>query len=159
MARKKIKPFSRIEMKILIYNKMKKGLSYEEALKQAQELGYAEADPTADVEGYDALGKIVILANTVMGANLRKDEPPCEGITKITAEDIKKANLGNITIADLKELHRKKLEATKQEQLEEQRRIEERQKLIEARKEELRLRREKESKESVSYTHLTLPTN
>jgi len=74
-----------------ILSEMEKGLSYEDALKQAQELGYAEADPTADVEGYDALGKIVILANTVMGANLSKDEPPCEGITKITAEDISKA--------------------------------------------------------------------
>lgn len=74
-----------------ILTEMEKGLSYEDALKQAQELGYAEADPTADVEGYDALGKIVILANTVMGANLSKDEPPCEGITKITAEDIAKA--------------------------------------------------------------------
>ena len=74
-----------------ILSEMEKGLSYEDALKQAQELGYAEADPTADVEGYDALGKIVILANTVMGASLHKDEPPCEGITKITAEDIAKA--------------------------------------------------------------------
>lgn len=74
-----------------ILTEMEKGLSYQDALKQAQELGYAEADPTADVEGYDALGKIVILANTVMGAKLNKDEPPCEGITKITAEDIKKA--------------------------------------------------------------------
>ena len=74
-----------------ILSEMEKGLNYEDALKQAQELGYAEADPTADVEGYDALGKIVILANTVMGASLHKDEPPCEGITKITAEDIAKA--------------------------------------------------------------------
>jgi homoserine dehydrogenase len=74
-----------------ILTEMEKGLSYEDALKQAQELGYAEADPTADVEGYDALGKIVILANTVMGASLDKDEPSCEGITKITAEDITKA--------------------------------------------------------------------
>ena len=74
-----------------ILTEMEKGLDYEAALKQAQELGYAEADPTADVEGYDALGKIVILANTVMGASLKKDEPPCEGITKITAEDIVKA--------------------------------------------------------------------
>ncbi len=74
-----------------ILSEMEKGLSYEDALKQAQKLGYAEADPTADVEGYDALGKIVILANTVMGANLSKDEPPCEGITKITAQDIAKA--------------------------------------------------------------------
>ncbi|MEE9411247.1 MAG: homoserine dehydrogenase [Candidatus Heimdallarchaeota archaeon] len=74
-----------------ILTEMEKGLDYSAALKQAQDLGYAEADPTADVEGYDALGKIVILANTVMGASLKKDEPPCEGITKITAEDIKKA--------------------------------------------------------------------
>lgn len=74
-----------------ILTEMEKGLSYEDALKQAQELGYAEADPTADVEGYDALGKIVIIANTVMGASLHKDEPPCEGITKITAENIIKA--------------------------------------------------------------------
>jgi len=74
-----------------ILTEMEKGLDYEDALKQAQELGYAEADPTADVEGYDALGKIVILANTVMGAKLSKDEPPCEGITKITVDDIAKA--------------------------------------------------------------------
>lgn len=74
-----------------ILSEMEKGLSYEDALKQAQKLGYAEADPTADVEGHDALGKIVILANTVMGANLSNDEPPCEGITKITAQDIVKA--------------------------------------------------------------------
>ena len=74
-----------------ILSEMEKGLSYEDALKQAQELGYAEADPTADVEGFDALGKIVILANTVMGANLSKEDTPCEGITKITAEDIAKA--------------------------------------------------------------------
>jgi len=74
-----------------ILTEMEAGLSYEAALKQAQDLGYAEADPAADVEGYDALGKIVILANTVMGANLSKDEPPCEVITKITSEDIKKA--------------------------------------------------------------------
>ena len=74
-----------------ILTEMEKGLDYDDALKQAQELGYAEADPTADVEGYDALGKIVILANTVMGTKLGKDEPPCEGITKITADDIAKA--------------------------------------------------------------------
>lgn len=74
-----------------ILTEMEKGLDYKDALKQAQDLGYAEADPTADVEGYDALGKIVILANTVMGAKLDKDEPPCEGITKITADDIVKA--------------------------------------------------------------------
>ena len=74
-----------------ILTEMEKGLDYSSALKQAQELGYAEADPTADVEGYDALGKIVILANVVMGANLTKEQVSCEGITKITPEDIEKA--------------------------------------------------------------------
>ncbi|MHA1215103.1 MAG: homoserine dehydrogenase [Candidatus Hodarchaeales archaeon] len=71
-----------------ILTEMEKGLSYEAALKQAQELGYAEADPTADVEGFDALGKIVILTNVVMGGNLKKDDVPCKGITSITKADI-----------------------------------------------------------------------
>jgi ribosome-binding protein aMBF1 (putative translation factor) len=61
--------------------------------------------------------------------------------------DIGKANLSEIRIGDLKDLHRKKIESTKQERLEEQKRIEERQRLIEARKEELRSRREKETKD------------
>jgi len=61
--------------------------------------------------------------------------------------DIKKINSGEVTIADLRELHKRKVEATKQEQLEEKRKIEERQRLIEARKEELRLKREKEARE------------
>jgi homoserine dehydrogenase len=74
-----------------ILTEMEKGLGYYEALKQAQDLGYAEADPTADVGGFDALGKIVILANVVLGANLKKDDPPCEGITKITLEDVNSA--------------------------------------------------------------------
>ncbi|MFW9905599.1 MAG: homoserine dehydrogenase, partial [Candidatus Thorarchaeota archaeon] len=74
-----------------ILTEMEKGLSYEVALKQAQDLGYAEADPTADVEGYDALGKIVILTNVVMGGNITKDQVPCQGITKITSQDINDA--------------------------------------------------------------------
>ncbi|MHA1975256.1 MAG: homoserine dehydrogenase [Candidatus Hodarchaeales archaeon] len=74
-----------------ILTEMEKGLDYASALKQAQELGYAEADPTADVEGYDALGKIVILANVVMHANLTKEEVNCLGISKITSQDIEAA--------------------------------------------------------------------
>lgn len=68
---------------------MEKGMSYDEVLKVAQELGYAEADPTGDVEGYDARGKVTILVNVVMGVPLKITEVPCQGITKITAEDIK----------------------------------------------------------------------
>jgi len=74
-----------------ILTEMEKGSSYEEALKQAQDLGYAEADPTADVEGFDALGKIVILSNVIMGGNITKDQVPCQGITKITSQDINEA--------------------------------------------------------------------
>tara|TARA_Y100000310_G_scaffold111916_1_gene110348 strand:- start:30546 stop:31619 length:1074 start_codon:yes stop_codon:yes gene_type:complete len=61
--------------------------------------------------------------------------------------DITKANLGEVRISDLKELNRRKIEATKKEQIEEQKKIEERSSIIEARKEELRLMKEQESKE------------
>jgi homoserine dehydrogenase len=74
-----------------ILTKMEEGLNYEDALKQAQELGYAEADPTSDVEGYDALYKIVILANVVMNVPLKKEEVTCKGISNITLEDVQKA--------------------------------------------------------------------
>ncbi|QGQ47703.1 homoserine dehydrogenase [Metabacillus sediminilitoris] len=67
------------------------GVSYEEALKEAQALGYAEADPTSDVEGYDARYKIVILSNYVMKAPLTVEEVSCNGITNITLKDIEDA--------------------------------------------------------------------
>jgi homoserine dehydrogenase len=71
-----------------ILTRMGEGLSYEEALGKAQQLGYAEAVPDADVLGWDALAKVTILANVVFGANLRPSDTPCEGITGITAEAI-----------------------------------------------------------------------
>lgn len=74
-----------------ILTKMEEGMSYQDALKQAQELGYAEADPTADVEGYDALGKVVILANVVMNAPLTKEQVTCQGISHLTLDDISRA--------------------------------------------------------------------
>ena len=66
-------------------------MSYEKALKKAQDLGYAEADPTGDVEGLDALGKVVILSNVVLGKNITWEDVKRKGITEITAEDIKQA--------------------------------------------------------------------
>jgi len=78
-----------------ILTRMEEGMSYEEALKKAQELGYAEADPTGDVEGYDARGKVTILANAVMDADLKIGDVSCKGITKITLEDIAKAKAEN----------------------------------------------------------------
>lgn len=67
------------------------GLSYETVLKDAQELGYAERNPEADVEGHDACRKIAILASMAYGANVPYENIPTEGITKITIEDIEKA--------------------------------------------------------------------
>lgn len=66
--------------------------SYEQVLKEAQELGYAETDPTGDVEGYDAAYKIVTLATIAFGKRVKIDNTYREGITKITAKDIKRAN-------------------------------------------------------------------
>jgi homoserine dehydrogenase len=64
------------------------GMAYAEALKLAQKLGYAEADPTADVEGYDALAKIVILSNVLLGGSLKTSDVPRKGITSISRADI-----------------------------------------------------------------------
>ena len=74
-----------------ILSEMEAGLSYSEALKQAQELGYAEAVPDADVLGWDALAKVTILANVVFGASLKTTDSPCKGITEITTGDISAA--------------------------------------------------------------------
>jgi len=71
-----------------ILTQMELGMGYEEALNKAQELGYAEADPSGDVEGYDARGKVTILANVVMKTSLSISDVSCQGITKITAADI-----------------------------------------------------------------------
>jgi homoserine dehydrogenase len=67
------------------------GLNFGEALAQAQSLGYAEADPTADVEGYDAARKLAILASIAFNTRVPLDQVYLEGITRITAEDIKYA--------------------------------------------------------------------
>ncbi len=74
-----------------ILTRMEEGLSYDAALAEAQQRGYAEAVPDADVEGWDALAKATILANVVFGAALRPADIPCRGITGITAEDVARA--------------------------------------------------------------------
>lgn len=71
------------------------GLSYEDCLKDAQSLGYAEADPTFDVEGYDTAHKLAILTSLAFGTEISADDIYVEGISNITAEDIEAAsNLG-----------------------------------------------------------------
>ena len=74
-----------------ILTRMEEGMPYDDALKKAQELGYAEADPTGDVEGLDALGKVVILSNVVLGKNIGWEDVERKGITEISNEDVKQA--------------------------------------------------------------------
>ncbi|KPV64538.1 MAG: homoserine dehydrogenase [Candidatus Bathyarchaeota archaeon BA1] len=76
-----------------ILTQMEEGKGYVEALREAQRLGYAEADPTMDVEGWDAVGKIVILANAVMDGNLKVGDVERTGITGVTLEDVERARL------------------------------------------------------------------
>lgn len=67
------------------------GMGFEEALAKATELGYAEADPTADIEGLDAGRKVAIMASSAFHSRVVFDDVHVEGITKITARDIKYA--------------------------------------------------------------------
>ena len=67
------------------------GSDFADVLKEAQELGYAEKDPTADVEGYDACRKIAILTSLAYGQQVDYEDIYTEGITKITAEDFQYA--------------------------------------------------------------------
>ena len=63
------------------------GVDFEEVLKEAQKLGYAEADPTFDIEGYDAAHKLLILASIAYGIDAKPEDILIEGITKITKLD------------------------------------------------------------------------
>ena len=68
------------------------GASYADVLKEAQELGYAETDPTGDVEGFDAAYKITTLATIAFRKRIKLENVYREGITKIRAQDMKAAN-------------------------------------------------------------------
>ncbi len=68
-----------------------KGLSFDTVLKEAQRLGYAEADPTFDVEGIDAAHKLTIMSAIAFGIPMQFDRAHIEGISKLTAEDLKYA--------------------------------------------------------------------
>ena len=82
-----------------ILSKMEKeGADFEEVLKEAQEKGYAEKNPEADVEGYDACRKIAILSSLMCGKNVKYQDIYTEGITRITATDFVYANAMGKTI-------------------------------------------------------------
>ena len=82
-----------------ILSKMEKeGADFAEVLKEAQEKGYAERNPEADVEGYDACRKIAILSSLMCGKNVKYEDIYTEGITKITATDFVYAHAMGKTI-------------------------------------------------------------
>ncbi len=74
-----------------ILSEMEQGAAFDEVLTRAQELGYAEADPTGDVEGFDAMAKVVILANVVLGVPISAADVQREGITEISLDMIDEA--------------------------------------------------------------------
>ena len=74
------------------------GADYDEVLKEAQDNGYAERNPEADVEGHDACRKIAILSSIISGKQVDYEDIYCEGITKITVEDMKYAKAMKMTI-------------------------------------------------------------
>lgn len=76
----------------------KRGASYDEMLAEATALGYAEADPSADVDGFDAASKAAILASLAFHSPVSFDDVHCEGIRNITAEDIRAAKAAGCTI-------------------------------------------------------------
>ncbi|MDO4280635.1 MAG: homoserine dehydrogenase [Peptococcaceae bacterium] len=82
----------------ILTNMSEKGLGFDEALAEATRLGYAEADPTADIEGLDAGRKVAILANLAFHTKAVFDDVHVEGITKISALDMKYADSINCVV-------------------------------------------------------------
>ncbi|MET8975619.1 homoserine dehydrogenase [Streptomyces sp. NPDC004539] len=74
-----------------VLGRLESGLTFADAVAEAQSLGYAEADPTADVEGYDVQLKVMILAGEVLGTRLTRADVPCTGISSLTPEDVRRA--------------------------------------------------------------------
>ncbi|RWX72869.1 MAG: Homoserine dehydrogenase [Candidatus Methanosuratincola subterraneus] len=72
----------------LILSEMEKGRGYADVLKEAQRMGYAEADPTMDVEGWDAAAKAAILANHFFGADIKPENVVRKGISGLTLEEV-----------------------------------------------------------------------
>ncbi len=93
---------------------IKDQMSFDDALKMAQKLGYAEQDPTADVEGEDACRKICILGSLAYGKHIYPEMVHCSGITKITLDDVEyAANAGYVIklIGSVKKLEDGRLNA------------------------------------------------
>ena len=74
-----------------IIEQMEQGVSQQEAISQAQSLGYAEADPTADIEGFDVMLKVAILAQELLGVEEARDRVERSGITDLTLDEVQAA--------------------------------------------------------------------
>jgi len=84
----------------------KEGSAYEEVLKEAQELGYAEADPTSDVGGLDAARKMAILATLGFSMKIDLDDVQVQGITEVTEEDLQYSKQLGYTVKLIGYAHR-----------------------------------------------------
>ncbi|MGE5659230.1 MAG: homoserine dehydrogenase [Actinomycetota bacterium] len=93
------------------------GADFAEVLADAQKLGYAEADPTADVDGLDAADKIAILASLAFGGRIKLEDVYCEGIRNVSAADIAYAEKLGFVIKLLAIAHRDTLTTTEDELL------------------------------------------
>lgn len=85
---------------------MEHGADYPEILREAQRLGYAEADPSADVDGYDARAKLCILARLAMGADLKPESIPTQTISRVSAIDFAYARELDATIRQISRAER-----------------------------------------------------
>ena len=72
----------------ILDNMTRKGLDYNMVLKEAQALGYAEANPSTDVDGIDTWHKVILSSNIAFGVSLNRDQVPVAGISKISAADV-----------------------------------------------------------------------
>ena len=93
-----------------ILTKMDDGQPFEQALREAQQQGYAEADPSGDVEGYDSACKVVILANSIFGRNATFSDVDITGITSINSDAVALAKANNMVIRLIGEVSPTKLE-------------------------------------------------
>jgi len=89
-----------------ILSRMSEGVSYEDALAEAQAAGLAERDPAADVEGHDSAAKLMILAALVFGRQLRRERVECRGITDIDPLDFERAASAGARVKQVATLER-----------------------------------------------------
>lgn len=97
-----------------ILTNMGTGISYSDALRDAQDRGYVEADESLDLDGLDAAAKLVILANWIMGMKVTLPDIDCTGIRKVTLDDIKKAEKNNSSVKLIASCDKKLIVAPKE---------------------------------------------